>query len=191
MTFRLLTILPALVLAASLALAETAEPPASPEDFFHNASQTFIVEGVEPAKELVEQALMVYPDDIWLQALRALLERPPQEQPESGDSQQDQQPDQQDQQQQDESEGESDPSGPPEESPQPPEPQDESEAESDETEPQEVPLAEADDSEPLSEDDAMMLLDAMRQREQAERENLIRREIQRNLQQMPPVERDW
>jgi Ca-activated chloride channel family protein len=181
-----------LTLLTALALAPLRAEVVDAPTYFNLGAATFIREQPETALAIVNEGLALHPDDEPLQKLKALLEQ-----------QQDQN---QDQNQQDNQDSESDPSDdesspsdpsdsgeneqPPEEEPgeenAEPEQPDQPSDPKDESPPQQQPVASE-----MTEQEAEMVLDSLRQLEQAQRENLTQEMIRRQMQQMPPVEKDW
>lgn len=151
---------------AAAAFPATSDSP-SPDTLFHPAARDFIYGKIEEAKQQVDAALALYPDDRKLQQLKELLERSQENQPES-------QPDS------------SDPTaGQPESTP--PETDDSTESGN--------PSAPAQAAEPadpreeervMSEEEAIRLLDAMKQNEQD-----YRRGLRPVLGPSVPVGKDW
>lgn len=185
------------MLLGSLLLAQGQTPvqPAPGADrYFHLGAQTFVTNDVEPAKEIVNQGLEAHPDDPWLTALKTLLEQQQEQEQQQQQNQQQNENSEQNQEQQDsppDNQPPQDQSGEPEDeedTPPQPEPEQPQDANAGEDEEEQPPPPEPGD---MSEDEAEMLLDALRQREQAERDMMMRRQIERQSRQAAPVEKDW
>lgn len=161
------------------------------ETFFHAGAQTFVTNDIEPAKEIVLEGLTQHPDDPWLLGLKALLEQQQEQEQQQQQQQQSQsQPNpEQDPQNQDPNQQEQPQPPQPQEAPEPPEPGEQEQ----QPQPQsgEEQSAEEREAGEMTEDEAEMLLDALRQREQAEREAMMREQIRRQSRQTAPVEKDW
>jgi hypothetical protein len=177
-------------LVATVTLTAAAQPllttPA--ETYFNRGSATFIRESPEAALAIVNEGLVHHPDDTGLIRLKELIER------------------QQDQQQQQSSSSESSPEEQPppqgEQEPQeqPPapdeqeqEPQDQKDTDGEpqesEAPPTEKPRPES--AEEMTEEEAEMVLDSLRQLEEAQREQVNQEMIRRSMRNLPPVEKDW
>jgi outer membrane biosynthesis protein TonB len=180
-------------LVATVTLTAAAQPllttPA--ETYFNRGSATFIRESPEAALAIVNEGLVHHPDDTGLIRLKELIER---------------QQDQQQQQQQQSSSSESSPEEQPppqgEQEPQeqPPapdeqeqEPQDQKDTDGEpqesEAPPTEKPRPES--AEEMTEEEAEMVLDSLRQLEEAQREQVNQEMIRRSMRNLPPVEKDW
>lgn len=159
------------------------------DTYFHLGAQTFVTNDVEPAKEIVNEGLANYPEDPWLLGLKQLLEQQQQQQ-----QQQDQQSSEQNQENSDQNQSLDSSVKQPDQNPRPEEePQQEQRPPQEEQAP---PPGEEEQQQPekageMTEDEANMLLDALKQREQAEREALMQQQIQRQNRQTAPVEKDW
>jgi len=152
----------------------------SAKDYFNYGSATFIREEPEKALAIVNEGLEHYPEDEPLIRLKELLEQQNEQQNQDNQSKdQNNQEQDQDQQQGDQDEQSEDPSDQNEEQEAPPpEPEDE--------QPPTEPSAEE-----MTEEEAEMVLDSLRQLEQAQREMLMREIIKQQMRDMPPVEKDW
>ena len=157
--------------------------------YFHLGAQTFVTNDIEPAKEIVNQGLANYPEDPWLLGLKQLLEQQQQQQQQQ---QQDQQSSEQNQENSDQNQS-SDSSGEQADQNQPSEEEQQQEQPSPQEEqtPGEEEQQQPAEAGEMTEDEANMLLDALKQREQAEREALMQQQIQRQSRQTAPVEKDW
>jgi Ca-activated chloride channel family protein len=164
----------------------------SAADYFNLGSSTFIREDPERALAIVNEGLMFHPDDEPLLRLKALLEQ-------KKDQEQQQQQQEQQQEQNDSSKDDSDSSEKPDDSSeQGDQNQDQNEPEKpEEQSPEEEQPQEPSEQAPeptageMTEEEAEMVLDSLRQLEQAQREQLMQEMIRRQMQNMPPVEKDW
>lgn len=159
--------------------AQTNTPSGSAADYFNIGSATFIRENPEAALGIVNEGLSLYPQDESLQRLKKMLEEKKDEQPQQN---------QQNQDQEDQSENQPEAS---------PENQDE-ESQQENRDPSSNPesrAGEAEDQKEAADDttrnEAEMVLDSLRQLEQAQREQIMREMIRRKIPDMPPVEKDW
>lgn len=188
-----------LSLTAALATLFTVYAAAQPlltapaETYFNRGSATFIRESPEKALAIVNEGLVHHPEDTALIRLKELIER-----------QQDQQQQQQ-QQQQPSSSSESSPDEPPPQGEQEPQeqppapdeqeqkPEDQRDADGEPQEnndaPPEQPRPES--AEEMTEEEAEMVLDSLRQLEEAQREQVNQEMIRRSMRNLPPVEKDW
>jgi len=163
-----------------------------PTDYFNRGSAIFIRESPEQALAIVNEGLVHYPEDSALIRLKELIER-----------QQDQQQQQQQQQQSSSSESSPDeqppPEGeqPPEEQPSPPDEQEQDQQDQNEADKDQQPdesreqPGEPKTAEEMTEEEAEMVLDSLRQLEEAQREQVNQEMIRRSMRNMPPVEKDW
>lgn len=151
----------------------------SAADYFNLGAATFIRQDPEQALAIVNEGLLLHPEDEPLVQLKALLEQ-----------QQEQEQQQQDQQQENEQEKEdankSDQSDPSEED----QPQDQDQ---DQDQPPEEQDQQEEQPAPgdMTEQEAEMVLDSLRQLEEAQRNELMQEMIRRQMRDMPPVEKDW
>lgn len=143
----------------------------SAADYFNLGAATFIREDPEAAKAIVEEGLLFHPEDEPLLKLKALLEQ-----------QQESQSNQSDQSEKSEQPQESDQSDQSDQQPQD-QPQ---ESESPQDQPQDQPQPEE-----MTGEEAEMVLDSLRQLEEAQRDQLMQEMIRRQMRDMPPVEKDW
>ncbi|HMP88869.1 MAG TPA: hypothetical protein PJ991_01645 [Kiritimatiellia bacterium] len=150
----------------------------SATDYFNYGSATFIREDPQKALAIVLEGLEHYPEHDPLIRLKELLE---QQQEQNQQNQQDQQESQENDQSPEDGDNEQND----DESDQNRDNDPNDTSEQEEQQPPE-PLAEE-----MTEDEAEMVLDSLRQLEQAQREQLMREIIRRQLRDMPPVEKDW
>ncbi|HMP75775.1 MAG TPA: hypothetical protein PKE12_05700 [Kiritimatiellia bacterium] len=141
--------------------------------YFDHGAEQFTRDDVEKARAWVDEGLVLYPQDEKLIALKQLLEQQQQQQ------QQENQSSGNEQDQQEPNEGEQD--GQPE--PQPGE-------QGDSGEPQDPPEQEKPAS-AMTPEEAERILDAMRDRESAERARVAEERLRREARRLPPVEKDW
>lgn len=148
---------------------------AGPEVYFNEGAATFITQTTEKALAIVNEGLQLHPDNEALLKLKALIEQ-----------QQQQNQDQQDQDQQ-----QSDPSDASDENEQNDPPPDQNQE--DDQAPESSEDEESDEPEPdeMTEEEAEMVLDSLRQLEEAQREQLMQEMIRKKMRDMPPVEKDW
>lgn len=148
----------------------------SAADYFNLGAATFIREDPEAALAIVNEGLQFHPEDEPLKKLKALLEQQQESQSEQSDQsdQSDQSEEPQESDPPDQSDAEQD------QQPQPQEPSDPQD------QPQDQPQADE-----MTEDEAEMVLDSLRQLEEAQRDQLMQEMIRRQIRDMPPVEKDW
>lgn len=163
-------------------LAQTNAAASAAGDYFNLGSATFIRENPESALGIVNEGLSIYPGDESLLRLKKLLEEKQNEQQEQQDQEQEQQPDPQDGQS-GEPENQS-----PEQEQESEEPQDQKNKDGDEEQPEEKEEPQPAD---MTKNEAEMMLDSLRQLEQAQREQLMQEMIRNKIPDMPPVEKDW
>jgi Ca-activated chloride channel family protein len=179
-------ILAAVCTAVSMVYAQ-GTPPESAEDYFNLGSAIFIRESGERALAVVDEGLVLYPDDEKLLRLKQLIEQ--------------EQENQQNQQQQDqnpEENGDDNQQTPENEQEQEQDEQEENEQnenQDDQTPSEQQPGDPSDRQEPnpedMTEDEANMILDSLRQLEHAQREQLTQDMIRKQMNNLPPVEKDW
>jgi Ca-activated chloride channel family protein len=166
-----------MLLFVLMASSVHAEVGTSSAEYFNQGAATFIRENPEQALAIVNEGLQLHPDDEPLLRLKALLEQ--QQESQSSQSEKSEQQDSSDQ---------SDPSDEEQEQEQdqqkPEESQDQEPGEQDQQEEQPQPGD-------LSEEEAEMVLDSLRQLEEAQRDQLMQEMIRRQMRDMPPVEKDW
>lgn len=143
----------------------------SAADYFNLGAATFIREDAEAAKAIVEEGLLFHPEDEPLLKLKALLEQ--QQESQSDQSENSEQPQESDQSDQSDQQ--------PQDQPQQPQ-----ESESPQDQPQDQPQPEE-----MTGEEAEMVLDSLRQLEEAQRDQLMQEMIRRQMRDMPPVEKDW
>lgn len=146
-------------------------------DFFNRGAERFTRSDNQQARTIVEAGLQDHPDDTALLALKALLEQQQQQQSSSGEEQQPQdQESEQDRQQQEQKDG--------------------SDSKQQDAAQQEQPEPEEESDQPkeareMTKDEARLLLDAMKQQEQALRRKVAMDRLRSSIGQLPPVEKDW
>ncbi len=162
----------------------------SAADYFNLGAATFIRENPEPALAIVNEGLVFYPEDESLIRLKALIEQQQEQQNQNNSSDDSDQQDQDSQAEQNESGENQNEQSPDEEEESEQEPPEENEGEQNEGNEEEQ---EQDQPQPsdLNEDEAEMVLDSLRQLEEAQRERIMQDMIKRQMQNMPPVEKDW
>lgn len=152
----------------------------SAADYFNYGSATFIRDDPQKALAIVLEGIEHYPDNESLLRLKELLEQQQEQQNQNNqqdrqnEQEQDQEQEQNDSNEQNEDQPDQNDEGepeqtPPEEDQQPPEPT----------------------AEEMTDEEAEMVLDSLRQLEQAQREQLMREIIRQQARDMPPVEKDW
>ncbi len=153
-------------------------------DYFNLGASTFIREDQEKALAIVNEGLLFHPEDEALLKLKSLLEQQQDsssgqnEQPEETPPQEnagDQEPADQDTSSGEEESGE-----------QQPEPADQESGDEEQPDEQERPRADE-----MTGEEAEMVLDSLRQLEEAQRNELMQEMIRRQMRDMPPVEKDW
>ena len=163
---------------------------ASAADYFNLGSATFIRDEPEKALAIVNEGLVLHPDDEPLLRLKALLEQQQEQNQQNQQQPQDQNQDQD--QNENQNEPQQDPSQPPpEENEQEEQEEDQNQQPPESSEQEEPPEQEQPQPGDMSEEEAEMVLDSLRQLEQAQREQLMQEMIRRQMQNMPPVEKDW
>lgn len=162
-----------LLLLASAACAAGASEPSL--YYFNHGAEQYIRDDREAAVKWVDEGLLLYPDDARLVELKRLLEQQNQPNPQSSPEQQPQDGSNQEQQQN------------PDQDDQPAEPDTASkEPPSSAEENQKEPPASA-----MTPEEAARMLDAMRDKEQADRARMAADRIQRESRNLAPVEKDW
>lgn len=155
-----------------------------PRFYFDRGAERFIRSDNGQALGWVSNGLALHPDDLGLLALKQLLEQ--QEQPQSGPSQQQPQPS---------ASQETSPSQPkPDDTSGEPPPQEgppQADSESQETTSSENRSDKDLPGKEMTREEAAVLLDAMRQQEQALRRQMALEQMRSNMSRLPPVERDW
>jgi len=168
-----------LLITGALVHAGTNTPSGSATDYFNIGSATFIRENPEAALGIVNEGLSLYPQDESLQQLKKLLEEKKEEQPQQN---------QQNQKQEDQPENQ------PEASPENQD-QERQQENRDPSSSQERRAGETEDQKEAADEttrnEAEMVLDSLRQLEQAQREQIMQEMIRRKIPDMPPVEKDW
>jgi len=185
------TLIALLMLIGSIALAQTNAPPAV--DFFNAGSATYIRDTPERALAIVNEGLNIHPQDEKLLKLKELLEKKQDEQKKDQDQEQQKQEQPQDQQNNDSKPDDQDQQQQEEEKEQDEEKQDQNEEKDkpepgEEEKPEEEKEASAGD---MTEQEAEMVLDSLRQLEEAQREQMTQEMIRRKMHEMPPVDKDW
>lgn len=178
-----------LALAGTAAYGQTNIQAAGPDEFFNIGSATFIREDPEKALSVVNEGLSLYPDNQKLLRLKSLLEQEEQQQSQQNEQNQEEEQDQKDQQDQQPSNSESQNQQDEKQNEQQPEnekPEDSKEKNGEEKDEQNKKSAEE-----MTKSEAEMVLDSLRQLEQAQREKLMQEMIRRKMQDLPPVEKDW
>jgi chemotaxis protein histidine kinase CheA len=173
-------------LLCAAALVSSAE---TPRDVFNRGAERFTRSQDAVAKQIVDAGLQQYPDDAALLALKALLE---QKQQQSSGAQQDQQDQSADSQDSSERKQEQQEQNPQEQKPE----QEPSAEDSDRGRSQEKSAGEASEDQPheareMTKEEAALLLDAMKQQEQALRRKVALDRMRSNMDQLPPVDKDW
>ncbi len=169
-----MTALLCVLLPVAIAQAEVT----SATDYFNLGASVFIRDNPEPALAIVNEGLFFHPDDEPLLRLKALLEQQDEQQQNQNQDQQNQDQDQQEQPEDSDQDQEQDPPEPPPE----PEPEDDNADQPEQNEPQ---------PEEMTDEEAEMMLDSLRQLEQALREQMMQEMIRRQMRNLPPVEKDW
>lgn len=159
-------------LAAMLAAAEGLEEPS--RYYFDHGAEQFTRDNLEKARAWVDEGLQLYPEDVKLILLKQLIEQPPQQQPTQEPSQSQPQSSHEQQQQQQQPENQSDE-------------QDQASAE----EQQHADQGESSAPTRMTEEEAMRVLDALKDREAAERARSAADRLRREMSRLPPVEKDW
>lgn len=182
-----------LCLIGATAFGQTATAPASAQDYFNNGSATFIREDPTKALAIVNEGLSFHPDNEPLLKLKALLEQQQQQNQQNQNQNQDQKKEDQDQQDQNQPQNEQDQDQQKPEDEQKP---DEDDLKQDQNQGQPPPQEEKESGEEqaakdMSEEEANMVLDSLRQLEQAQREQMTQHMIRQQMQNPPPVEKDW
>lgn len=159
---------------------------ADPDDLFHRGSQVYTEDQMEEARELVEKGLKQYPDDYKLQRLHELLQQQQQqEQNQQNQDKQEQDKQEQDKQEQqdpsqDQQDQQSSDSSEEQESPEPSQTEETPPADEEDTStPQALP-------EEMTEEEALMMLEALKQEEEADR-----MEYRKKQGPQIPVDKDW
>lgn len=183
--FALLTCLAVLLALPARGEVETAA------DYFNLGAATFIRANPEQALAIVNEGLVFFPEDESLLRLKALIEQ--QEEQQNQDSSEDSEQEDQDSESEENGSDENQNDQQPDEEEQSDE--EEQEQESDDNETSEEPADEEEREQPqpgdMNEDEAEMVLDSLRQLEEAQRERIMQDMIRRQMQNMPPVEKDW
>jgi len=186
MTRRWLTII--LGLLTTLAHAQAPKPAT---DYFNQGSVTFIRESPEKALAIVTEGLVHYPENEPLIKLKELIEQQDKQDQQNQQNQQDQS---QDQSKSDQGE-QPPPEEQPEEKPDEPSEEEKDQSKKEDQQPSEPQDQEAEQKEAVAEDmteeEAEMVLDSLRQLEEAQREQMTQEMIRRKMLNMPPVEKDW
>lgn len=178
MKFRRLIRLTGLLWAA--ALVSSAE---TPRDLFNRGAERFTRSQDAEAKQIVDAGLQQYPDDPALLALKALLEQKQQQSSGARQDQQAQSQDSSDQKQEPNPEEPKPDQEPPAEDPARGRPPEQSADEAPEEQPREARQ--------MTKEEAALLLDAMKQQEQAMRRKVALDRMRSNMDQLPPVAKDW
>jgi Ca-activated chloride channel family protein len=165
-----------------MAFSVHAEVGTSSAEYFNQGAATFIRENPEQALAIVNEGLQLHPDDEPLLRLKALLEQ--QQESQTNQSEQNDQQEQSDQSDQSDKSDPSDEEQDQEQEQDQDQDQDQNEEEQDQQEKQPQPGD-------LSEEEAEMVLDSLRQLEEAQRDQLMQEMIRRQMRDMPPVEKDW
>ena len=167
-----------LTFLASAAVVESTQTNVSSLALFNNGASPFIKEQRDEALKKVNEGLIYYPNDYRLLALKKAIEE--------------NQKQQKQQQSQPESKPEDQPSDPKEDAQpptnQPPSPASMPSEEEDDQRDQPQPAERPQD---MTREEATRLLDAMKEQEQANREQMARDRMRMNMGQLPPVEKDW
>lgn len=154
-------------------------------DYFNLGAATFIRENPEQALAIVNEGLLFFPEDETLLRLKALIEQQDQDNQSSSSS---------DSESQDRDDSNEQPPEDEDQSEQSPEEQDEPWEEPPDDEKNQQDASEDQRQEQpgdMNEDEAEMVLDSLRQLEEAQRERIMQDMIRRQMQNMPPVEKDW
>lgn len=146
----------------------------SAADYFNLGAATFIREDAEAAKAIVEEGLLLHPEDEPLKKLKALLEQ--QQESQSNKSDQSDSSDQSDPSDSEQDQNQE------QDQPQPQEPENQQDQPQEQDQPQ---------PEEMTGEEAEMVLDSLRQLEEAQRDQLMQEMIRRQMRDMPPVEKDW
>jgi len=180
-----------LALMASFALAQT--DPTSAEAYFNQGSATFIREEPEQALVIVNEGLALHPENEPLIKLKALLEQQKDQNQQDQQNQQNQEDRKDQQEQQDQSQKDEEPQQDQEEQKEDEPEKEEQEQDQPEAQPpeEEQPQDEQPSPGEMTEEEAEMVLDSLRQLEQAQREQMTREMIRKQMSDMPPVEKDW
>ena len=153
-------------------LARAGEPS---RYYFDHGAEQFTRDDIEKARAWVDEGLVLYPQDERLIALKQLLEQQQQQQQQQQDQDSGSQQDRQEP-----GEGEQDR--------EPEEPRQEEQGKA--GEPQEQP-GEDQPASAMTPEEAERILDAMRDRESAERTRFTEERLRREARRLPPVEKDW
>lgn len=142
--------------------------------YFDHGAEKFTRDDLEKARAWVNEGLLLYPEDAKLILLKQLLEQPTQPQPQP--SQDSKEPSQSDSQ------------SSAEQQPQPIDNADQSERQAGE---EDANDAQAPESARMTEEEAERILDALKDREAAERARAAADRLRREMSRLPPVEKDW
>lgn len=163
-------------------------------DYFNRGAQLFANNQLDEALAVVNEGIERHPESAWLPQLKEAIEREKQQQQQSGgDSSQQPQP-QENEENQQQQEDQQQPDQPlPDEQPEDEQDQKDKENEGEQKpEPGEQPQPEPQPvAEEMTEQEAEMVLDSLRQLEEAQRDQVTREMIRRTMQNLPPVEKDW
>ncbi|MCS6772051.1 MAG: hypothetical protein NZ740_08515 [Kiritimatiellae bacterium] len=164
------------VTALLLALGAPAQQPsdADADYFFNRGAERYSRDDVESARRWVNEGLAQYPSEPKLILLKQLLEKPPQPQASSTP-----QPDQSDQNKSETSSQEQEES------------KTHGSANGEEHDRSAPPDSTSETLASMSKEDAEQLLDALSNRELAERARMGADRIRRQMGRLPPVEKDW
>jgi len=160
------------------------EQPGAARAYFNRGAERYTRQADEEAKKEVREGLQQFPEDSALLALKALLEQPPQSSPsqqnqeQKQDQQQQQQPQNAPQKGQEKQEQDQQPSSQTDKSQQAPKEKDDQKDE-------------AMEAREMTKEEAALLLDAMKQQEEALRRKIAMDRLRSSMDRLPPVEKDW
>ncbi|MCO5045403.1 MAG: hypothetical protein M9963_10895 [Kiritimatiellae bacterium] len=156
----------------------------SSKDYFDHGAENYTHDDIEKARSWVDEGLQLYPGDHSLTALKQLLEQQQQQQQQQKDkNQQSGQQGQEQKQQQDQSQNQDQQKDEQQEKAQQQPSPSQSEV-GDESKTNDQQMA-------MSPEEAERMLDAMREKEAAERARIVEDQIRQESQKLPMVEKDW